>query len=93
MFDSSPELFAVFHALPSLLTPRHPPCALSSLTTFIERSFETRNNILSATFSTIIAGKRADTTVEVTFFILYNLDQAEPGGPKAVRPNVEKNVC
>jgi hypothetical protein len=32
-FDSSPELFAVFHALRSLLTPRHPPCALSSLTT------------------------------------------------------------
>ena len=30
-FNSSPELFAVFHALQSLLTPRHPPCALSSL--------------------------------------------------------------
>jgi hypothetical protein len=32
-FDNSPELFAVFHALQSLLTPRHPPCALSSLAT------------------------------------------------------------
>ena len=32
-FNSSPELFAVLHALRSLLTPRHPPCALSSLTT------------------------------------------------------------
>ena len=32
-FDNSPELFAVFHALRSLLTPRHPPCALSSLAT------------------------------------------------------------
>ena len=32
-FDSSPELFAVLHALQSLLTPRHPPCALSSLAT------------------------------------------------------------
>lgn len=30
-FDNSPELFAVFHALQSLLTPRHPPRALSSL--------------------------------------------------------------
>ncbi len=28
-FDNSPGLFAVFHALQSLLTPRHPPCALS----------------------------------------------------------------
>ena len=32
-FDSFPGLFAVFHALPRLLTPRHPPCALSSLAT------------------------------------------------------------
>ena len=32
-FDNSPWLFAVFHALQSLLTPRHPPCALSSLAT------------------------------------------------------------
>jgi len=32
-FDNSPKLFAVFHALQSLLTPRHPPCALNSLTT------------------------------------------------------------
>ena len=32
-FDNSPELFAVFHALQSLQMPRHPPCALSSLTT------------------------------------------------------------
>ena len=37
-FDSSPELFAVFHALLRLLMPRHPPCALSSLTTFIQPS-------------------------------------------------------
>ncbi len=37
-FDSSPELFAVFHALQRLLAPRHPPCALSSLATFIQPS-------------------------------------------------------
>ena len=38
LFDSFPELFAVFHALRRLLTPRHPPCALSSLTTLIQPS-------------------------------------------------------
>lgn len=38
MFDSFPRLIAVFHALPSLLAPRHPPCALSSLTTLIQPS-------------------------------------------------------
>ena len=32
-FDNSPGLIAVFHALQRLLTPRHPPYALSSLTT------------------------------------------------------------
>ena len=32
-FDNSPGLIAVFHALHRLLTPRHPPCALSSLAT------------------------------------------------------------
>ncbi len=37
-FDNSPGLIAVFHALLRLLTPRHPPCALSSLTTSIHRS-------------------------------------------------------
>ena len=34
-FGGSPELIAVFHALRRLLVPRHPPCALSSLTTMI----------------------------------------------------------
>ena len=29
---NSPELIAAYHALHRLLTPRHPPCALSSLT-------------------------------------------------------------
>src|SRR5579871_73055 len=35
LFDSFPRLFAAFHALHSLLAPRHPPHALSSLTTLI----------------------------------------------------------
>ena len=38
LFDGSPGLIAVFRALQSLLMPRHPPCALSSLTTRIECS-------------------------------------------------------
>ena len=38
LFDGSPGLIAVFRALQSLLTPRHPPCALCSLTTRIECS-------------------------------------------------------
>ncbi len=37
-FVNSPRLFADFHALHRLLTPRHPPCALCSLTTRIQPS-------------------------------------------------------
>ena len=34
-FDSSPRHFAACHVLHRLSTPRHPPCALSSLATFM----------------------------------------------------------
>ena len=34
-FDSSPGLFAAYRVLHRLITPRHPPCTLSSLITFI----------------------------------------------------------
>ena len=33
-FDGSPELFAAYHVLHRLITPRHPPCTLNSLITF-----------------------------------------------------------
>ena len=49
LFDSSPELFAVFHALLRLLTPRHPPCALSSLTTNIQPSLPPVAGLAAAT--------------------------------------------
>ena len=41
-FADSPEIFAGFHALHRLLVPRHPPCALSSLTTMILSSHTER---------------------------------------------------
>lgn len=37
-FVHYPRLITDFHALHRLLMPRHPPCALSSLTTFIQSS-------------------------------------------------------
>lgn len=78
LFDGSPGLIAVFRALQSLLMPRHPPCALSSLTTRIECSQTPpattsrsrpkpgkKTGItlrVSPTQPQILAGKRADTT-------------------------------
>ena len=35
-FASFPELIAGYNVLHRLLMPRHPPCTLSSLTTFID---------------------------------------------------------
>ncbi len=35
LLSGSPELIAAFHALHRLLAPRHPPHALSSLTTIL----------------------------------------------------------
>src|SRR3981081_3299443 len=32
LFSASPRLIAAVHALPRLLVPRHPPCALTILT-------------------------------------------------------------
>ena len=45
LFDNFPWLFAVFHALHRLLTPRHPPCALNNLTTNIQRSLHVVKNV------------------------------------------------
>ncbi len=36
-FDSSPELIAAYHVFHRLWTPRHPPCTLTSLITFMNR--------------------------------------------------------
>ena len=60
-FDSSPELIAVFHALQSLLTPRHPPCALNSLTASIQRSdFQARRCQSFRLHNTSSCDQRAD---------------------------------
>ncbi len=41
LLSGSPKLFAASHVLHRLLAPRHPPCALSSLTTtlYLQRRF------------------------------------------------------
>ena len=51
-FDNSPKLFAVFHALQRLLTPRHPPCALGSLTNGNPALSQGERNSIAAANST-----------------------------------------
>jgi hypothetical protein len=55
LFDSYPRLIAAFRALQSLLMPRHPPCALSSLTTRIERS-QTSHESFESSIATLDFG-------------------------------------
>src|SRR4249919_1517510 len=52
----SPKLFAANHVLHRLLTPRHSPCALSSLTTnlLLNSKLPVQRNIGIATFSIAI---------------------------------------
>ena len=38
---SSPQLFAAYHVFLRLLVPRHPPCALFCLTSFVSIALET----------------------------------------------------
>ena len=38
---SSPQLFAAYHVFHRLLVPRHPPCALFCLTSFVSIALET----------------------------------------------------
>ncbi len=40
-FDRSPELIAAYNVLHRLCTPRHPPCTLTSLTTFMNSCDQT----------------------------------------------------
>ena len=47
LFSGSPKLIAAYHVFRRLLTPRHPPYALSSLTKMLERSLSKNEIIIS----------------------------------------------
>ena len=96
LFDGFPGLIAVFRALRSLLTPRHPPCALWSLTTRIECSPQQSHQFPGSpreelvgpsrvTPSRVIAGKRADPTRESNVYSLAAGPPAEQPEPVAHR--------
>src|SRR5215475_13095212 len=71
----SPELFAAYHVLHRLLVPRHPPCALSSLTEFrcslgaypslLLRLSKTRRGARAPRSSSHSEPRESDTSVRV----------------------------
>ena len=64
LFDNYPRLIAVFHARHRLLMPRHPPCALSSLTTNIQNSLPLFWPAEACQTSRIKSDMRGNTTLE-----------------------------
>ena len=57
--SGSPKLFAADHVLHRLLTPRHPPCALSSLTYL---------NLLHASISLTTGSSELEIKVQAPLF-------------------------
>lgn len=80
LFDNYPWLFAVFHARHRLLMPRHPPCALISLTTNIQNSLpspalrpatDSNSNLMAATpTGPTLAGKSSSFCNDCSYFRL-----------------------
>src|SRR5437773_10587605 len=50
LFNTSPWLIAVVHALLRLLVPRHPPCALDILTVIDQRELESSHRAMKPNF-------------------------------------------
>ena len=64
----SPTLFAAYHVLLRLLVPRHPPCALTSLT---PKGFETSSQNRSHRFAFLrLCRLASDSRLLLTYFIL-----------------------
>src|SRR5512141_2167116 len=82
---SSPELIAAYHVLRRLLTPRHPPSALSSL---IE--------ILGARSQLLQRTRRTDQAIETAVHISMQLSKIRdrPGEtPGASKPGMSNRAC
>ncbi len=65
LFDSSPRLIAAYHVLHRLSTPRHPPCTLSSLTTFM-RGCPRRLRVLPRCIANNLKVKQLSSASNVT---------------------------
>ena len=74
---SSPRLIAAYHVLHRLLVPRHPPCALSSLTLEFTRTQQSDNlrNIESSTF---------DISPRLCFTTLLSTCEIQAGNTKII---------
>jgi hypothetical protein len=88
-FDRSPELIAVYNVLLRLCTPRHPPCTLNSLTTFMKHCDQTVLYTASTLHLSKIAGRRRRSTPRLVFASLrrdllayhkFSACQVEPTG-------------
>ena len=68
---SSPKLFAAYHVLRRLSVPRHPSCALSSLTTKNFSRLATEAHFLLSTKFFFLQSDKGQTFVLCKYMILY----------------------
>src|SRR6266853_5004548 len=73
---ASPQLIAAYHVLHRLLTPRHPPCALSSLTEQFRCSMArlTRQPVFSCQRSSFTTPEKSDADVHE----IYGSEERSP---------------
>ena len=73
---ASPQLIAAYHVLHRLLTPRHPPCALSSLTEHFRCSMArlTRQPVFSCQRSSLSKSEESDVDIHE----IYGSEERSP---------------
>ena len=81
-FVNSPGLFADFHALHRLLIPRHPPCALNSLTT----------NIQSSQISAIVVNEYALNRIQCKGSYEPEIGLVSLDAIYAIQPNCQRSI-
>ena len=72
----SPWLFAAYHVFRRLLVPRHPPCALSCLTSI--SSCIALHHDMPASLSTISCGESSLSFIVSSFLVILNLSSTTP---------------
>ena len=86
---SSPKLFAAYRVLHRLIVPRHPSCALSSLTTKKTFAFE-RLSPLELKSTLVSLDKKVVSFLQIIFFKTLSLivNQPRESNPRLLPPSV-----
>src|SRR5262245_48609020 len=82
-----PELIAAYHVLRRLLVPRHPPCALSSLTEFLTKVLQSVATHVSYSIVKDRA-RRSGVAKRDSYFMNPAQDLSEDPGARRAEPSL-----